>query len=85
MSPHPITNFQIKRCYLKEPKLNGVYSRNKLPKIRDGRYVINLDEYKSIGTYWIAFYVNGDNVSYFHSFGVKFIPKEILKNHREQK
>ena len=26
-------------------------------------YVINLDEYKSIGTHWIAFYDNTDNVT----------------------
>ena len=37
----------------KEPKFNGVYSKNSLPKIKDGAYVINLDEYESIGTHWI--------------------------------
>ena len=37
-----------------ERKFNGVYSRNNLPKIKDGTYVINLDEFKSIGTHWIA-------------------------------
>ena len=29
-----------------EPKFNGVYSRNNLPKIKDGAYVINLEEYE---------------------------------------
>ena len=57
--------------------LNGVYSRNNLPKIKDGAYIINLDEYKSIGTHWIALYVNGNNIIYFDSFGVEHIPKEI--------
>ena len=42
-------------------------------------YVINLDEYKSIGTPWIAFYVNDDSVTYFDSFGVEHNPKEIKK------
>ena len=41
--------------YQNEPKFNGFYSRNNLPKIKDGAYVINLDEFKSIGTLWIAF------------------------------
>ena len=45
--------------------------------------LINLDEYKSIGTHWIALYVNGRSAScvaiYFDSFGVEHIPKEILK------
>ena len=40
-------------------------------------YVINLDEYKSIGTHWIALYVNAKNVSYFDSFRVEHIPKKI--------
>ena len=52
-----------------------------------GAYVINLDEYKSIGTYWIAFYVNNNNnnnndnnVTYFDSIGVEHIPKKIIGN-----
>ena len=44
-------------------------------------YITNLDEYKLIGTLWIAFYVNGDNVTYFDSFGVECIPKERKKYH----
>ena len=79
MPPHPLTNFEIQKYYqndaqlsLKnEPKFNGVCSRNNLLKIKDEAYVINLDEYKSIGTLWIAFYVNDNNVTYFDSFGVE--------------
>ena len=41
--------------------------------------VINLDEFKSIGTHWIVLYVNGNNIIYFDSFGVEHIPKEIKK------
>ena len=58
MPPHLLANFEIQKYYHNEPKLNGVYWRNNLPKIKDQAYVINLDEYKSIGTYWIALYVN---------------------------
>ena len=54
MSPHPITNFEIQKCNQNERKFNGVYSRNNLPKIKDGPYAINLDESESIGTHWIA-------------------------------
>ena len=42
-------------------------------------YVINLDGYKSVGTYLIALHVNGNTITYFDSFGVKHIPKEINK------
>ena len=52
---------------------------NNLPKIKDEAYVINLNEYKSIGTHCRALYVNGDNVIYFNGFGVEHISKEIKK------
>ena len=79
MLPHPLNNFEIQEYYQNEPKLNGVYSRNDWSKIKDGTYIINLDEYESIGTHWIALYVNAKNVTYFASFGVGHIPKEIKK------
>ena len=65
---HPLTYFQIQKYYKNEPKTNGFYSRNNLPKIKDGPYVINLDEYKSIRTHSIALYVNAINVTYFDSW-----------------
>ena len=65
------------KFYQNEPRFNGVYSRNNLPKIKDGAYIINLDEYSNIGTHWIALYANNNSVTYFDSFGVEHIPKEI--------
>ena len=41
--------------------------------------MINLNEYESIGTHWIALYVNAKHVTYFDSFGLEHIPKEIKK------
>ena len=41
--------------------------------------MINLDEYESIRTDWIALYVNAEDVTYFYSFGVEHILKEIRK------
>ena len=66
--------------YQNEPRLNRVHPRDNLPdKIKDGAYVINLDEYSDIRTHWIALYVNNKTVTYFDSFGVEHIPKEIKK------
>ena len=66
--------------YQNEPRFNVAYSRDNLPdKVKDGAYVINLDEYSDIGTHWIALYVNNKTVTYINSFGVEHIPKGIKK------
>ena len=65
MLPHPLTNFEIQKYYQNKSTFNSVYSRNNLPKIKVGAYVINLDEYESIGTNWLALYVNDNKVTYF--------------------
>ena len=45
MPSHPLTNFEIQRYYKNQSKFNGVHSRDNLPSnIKDGAYVINLDE-----------------------------------------
>ena len=81
MLPHPLTNFEIQKYCQNEPEYNRVFlSRNYLPKIMDGAYVINLDEFKSIGTDWIVLYVNGNNIIHCDSFTVEHIRKEIKKS-----
>ena len=78
ISPHPLTNFEIQKYYKNEPRFNGVYSRDNLPKIKDGAYIINHDEYSDIGTHWVALYLqNNNNVIYFDSFGVEY--KHIIR------
>ena len=73
-----LTNFEIKRYYQNEPRFNGVYHRNNLPKkIKDGAYVINLDEYADVGTHWIALFCKRSEIVYFDSFGVEHVPEEI--------
>ena len=76
MSPHPLTNFEIQKYYQNEPRFNGVYSRDNLPKIKGGVFVINLDKYSNIGTPWVALYVRNNDIAYFDSFGVEHIPEE---------
>ena len=76
LPPHPLTNFETQKCYQNEPRFNGVYLRNNFPKIKDGAYVINLDEYQLVETHQIR---------YFDSFGVEHIAKEIKQTCRQQK
>ena len=89
LPPHPLTNFEIQEYYQNEPRFNGVFSRDNLPNsirpkglgsaVRNSAYVINLDENHDIGTHWVALYVNNKTVTYFDSFGVEHIPKEIMQ------
>ena len=77
MPKHPLTNFEIIEYYENNPRFNGVYSRDNLPKIiKNGPYVINLDEYADAGTQWIALYVKNNEVIYFASLNVGHIPEE---------
>ena len=98
-TPPPLTNFEIQVYYQNEPRFKAVFSRDNLPStirshelgstVKNGTYVINLDEYRDIGTHWVALYVNtaepsskernSKSVTYFDSFGVEHIPKEIIK------
>ena len=58
--------------------VNGVYSRNNLPKkVKDGAYVTNLDEYAGVGTHWVALFCNRSEIVYFDSFSVEYVPEEI--------
>ena len=80
--PHPLTNFEIQAYYQNEPRFNGVFSRDNLPNnnnIKNSAYVINLDEYRDIGTHWVALYATNKTAKYFDSFGVEHIPQEIVK------
>ena len=57
---------------------NGAFSRNNLPKkIKDGTYIINLDEYADVGTHWIPLFCNRNKFFYFNSFGVEHVPEDI--------
>ena len=78
--PHPLKNFEIQKYYKNESRFNGAFSRKNLPrKIKDGAYVINLDEYVDVGTHWIALFCSRNEIVYFDSFGVEHVPEEIKK------
>ena len=78
MPPHDLTNFEIQKFYQNEPRFNDVYSRDNLPEIKDGAYEINLAEFSNIETHRVTLYVSKDNnVTYFDSFRVEHIPKDI--------
>ena len=77
MPPHPLANSEIQKYNQNEPRFNGVYSRDNLQKIKNGAYIINVDESSDIGTDWVPLYMKNNDVTYFDSFGLEHIPKEI--------
>ena len=64
MLRHPLANFEKQRHHT---------------LAIDGAFVINFDEYKSVRTHWNVLYMNRNKTTYFDSFGVEYIPKEIQK------
>ena len=75
----PLTNFKIIKYYNNNPRFNGVYSRDNLPKIiKNGGYIVNLDEYEVVGTHWISLHLRE-----LHSKSNIFLKK--LKNLLETK
>ena len=58
MPSHPLTNFEIQKYYQNEPRFNGAYSRGNLTEVKDGAYIINLDDYSDTATHWVALCVH---------------------------
>ena len=92
MLPHPLTNFEIQKYYQNEPRFNGSFSRDNLPRIKDVAHIINLDEYSDSGTHCVALHlgeaspkdVQNNNVTYLilseqNIFGKKFVNNKTIK------
>ena len=72
---------------LKKPSLiriNDVSSRNNLPTKKDAVYVINLNDKNSRGANWISLFIDRNLAVYFDSFGIEYIPKEVLRKVRDK-
>ena len=75
---HLLSSIDINKYFNYKPRCNGVYSRDNLPRIKDGPHVINLDDKKSKVTHWISLFIDRIRAVYFDSFGIEYIPQEIL-------
>ena len=78
---HPLINFEIQEYFKDENRFNGAFSRNNLPKLKNGAYVIHLYHSKNTGTHWIVIFMKNNEVIYFDSFGVEYIPKEMMEKY----
>ena len=64
--PYPLTNFEIQKYYKNEPRFNGVFSRNNLPEYNSIKKIKDGD-----------LFCKKNEIIYFDSFGVEYIPNEI--------
>ena len=81
---HPLNNIEITNCFNNEPRFNGAFSRNNLRKTKNGAYVINIDDKNSEGTHWVSLFIDKNIAIYFDSFGIKYIPKEVLNKIKDK-
>ena len=73
-----MNNVEITNYFKYEVRINGVFSRNNLSRIKDGAYVINLDDRNSKGTHWVSLFIDKNIAIYFDFFGIEYIPQEVL-------
>ena len=79
-----VANIEIIKYFNYESRFNGVFSRNDLSRVRGGAYVINLDDKKSKGTHWVSLFIDRDTAVYVDSFGIKYIPQDVLNKIRDK-
>ena len=74
---YPLSNIEISEYFNYKPRFYGVFSGNNFSRIKDGAYVINLDDKKSKGIHWVSFFIARNTAVYFDSFGIKHIPQDV--------
>ena len=83
-SAYPLSNIEITNYFNYKSRFNGVFSRNDLPRIKHGAYVINLDDTKGKETHWVSLFIGRNTVVYFYSFEIEYIRKEVLNKIKDQ-
>ena len=58
-----------------QTRFNGFFSRNNLPRIKGGAYVIKLDDLISKEAHWVSLFIDKNLAIYFDSFGNEYIPQ----------
>ena len=68
-------------------RFNDVYSRNYLPRIKDGAHVLNLDEKQGKETHWLSLFMERNTVVYFDTFQIECSPSKKKKKtlHKKKK
>ena len=65
---HLLSNINITSYFNYKPWFYGVFSRDNLPRIKDGAYVININDNKSKGAQWVSLIFDRNTAMYFDFF-----------------
>ena len=80
---HPLSNIIITNYFNYKRRLKYFLIDN-LPKIKDGAHVINIDDKQSKGIHWISLLINKNTAVVFDTFGIEYIPEEILRQIKDK-
>ena len=72
---HPLSNIKITKYFSYEPRFNGFYLRDNLPRTKDEVHVINLDDKQSKRIHWVSLFIHKNTAVYFDSLGIEYIPQ----------
>ena len=79
-----LSNIEITKYFNYGPRFTGDFSRDNLARIKFEAYVINLDDKQSKETHWISLFIDENAAIYFDSFGIEYIPKELLSKIKDR-
>ena len=79
-----LSNIEITNYFSYKPTFNGVFSRNNLPRIKAGAYVISFDDKNSKRKHWVLLFFDRNLAVYFDSFGIEYIPQEVLNQVKDK-
>ena len=57
--------------------MNSVFSKDNLPRIKDGACVINFDDIQRKRVHWVSLFIDINAAVYFDSFEIEYIPREV--------
>ena len=76
---NPLSNIKVTKYFNCEPRFNGIFSRNNLPGIKDGRYVINFDDKIVKEQIGFNYLLTETHLFTLIHFEIEYIPQEVLK------
>ena len=69
---------EITKYFVSKPRLNDGFSRDDLPWIKNGVYIINLCDKQSKGMHWFSLFIDRNTAVLFDSFAIEYIPEDML-------